>query len=83
MVCRLFETSYSKGQSPQNPIQACKTHQSISLNVLQKLEQFQNYHNILYQPVQQNHIQACKTNQFNKSECPTKAGAVLESLSLT
>ncbi len=45
---RLSETRQSEGQSRQNPIQAYKTHQSISLNGVQRPEQFWYNYNIVY-----------------------------------
>ncbi len=41
---RHSETCQSKGQNQPNPSRASKIQQSISLNVLQRPEQFQNTH---------------------------------------
>ncbi len=63
VLCRLFETPQSEEQIWLNPIQACKTNQSINPNVLQRPEQFWKNCNIIFLSGLQIPIQACKVAQ--------------------
>ncbi len=59
-LCRLSETRHSKAKADKTLFQLVKLTKSISQNILQRPEQFQNNCNILIPLGLQNSIQAYK-----------------------